>query len=219
MDIKQIQINDISPNDYNPNVAPDAIMAKLRAEFSQKGLCKPIIVRCRDDGYVIVDGEHRWRICRNLGWKTIPCVIWEYDDSEAKIKTLQINYMRGSALPVKLAHLIHDLSKEIKVEELIKMLPYEKGEIADNLELLKLPEGFGKEVELKAQEEEQKLPVVISFVVYKNQEEVIEEAIRIAKQELPDGTKNSKALALERICAYFVANKEDKEKQDAPKDL
>ena len=209
MDITLIELNRIVPNDYNPNVVPEDILAKLRAEIAQKGLCEPILVRSRGDGYVIVDGEHRWRICRDLGLKNVPCIIEDYDDKEAKIKTIQLNYMRGTAVPIKLAHLIHDLSKEIKLEDLAKRLPYERPQMLDNLELLKLPDGFGKELDIKAQDEEAELPSVISFVVYKNQEEAIERAINIASQDLPEGTKNKKALALERICAYFLKNKED----------
>ena len=210
MDITLIELNKIKPNDYNPNVVSGDILAKLGAEIAHKGLCEPILVRSRGNSYEIVDGEHRWRICRDLGWKEIPCIIQDYDDTEAKLKTLQINYMRGSAVPIKLAHLIHDLNKEIKLEELAKKLPYEKPQMMDSLELLKLPEDFGKTIEEQAKEKEQELPSVISFVVYKEQAEMIEKALNIASQELPEGTKNSKALALEKICAYFLTGQKVK---------
>ena len=124
--------------------------------------------------------------------------------------------MRGSAVPIKLAHLIHDLNKEIKIEELVKRLPYEEVQLKDNLELLKLPDDFGKELENKAKEEEQELPLLISFVLYKEQAEMIEKAIDIASQELPEGTKNSKALALEKICSYFVTAQDVKKKPQSP---
>lgn len=210
MDITLIELNKIKPNDYNPNVVPEDILAKLRQEIGQKGLTQPIIVRSRGNAYEVIDGEHRWQICRDLGWQEIPCIIQDFDDNEAKIKTLQLNYMRGLAVPIKLAHLIHDLSKEIKLEDLTKRLPYEQPQLVDNLELLKLPDNFGKELENKAKQEEQELPSVISFVVYSKQAEIIEKAINIASQELPEGTKNSKALALETICAYFIAAQEVK---------
>jgi ParB family transcriptional regulator, chromosome partitioning protein len=204
LDIKLIKIDQIFPNNYNPNVVSEDILAKLRAEISQKGLCEPIIVRSRDSGYEIVDGEHRWRICRDLGWQEIPCIIQDYDSNEAKIKTLQLNYMRGSAVPVKLASLIHELSKEIKLEDLAKRLPYEEPQMLNNLELLKLPEDFGKTVEEQARKEADELPSVISFVLYKNQLEVAEKAIKIAMEKLPQGAKNQKAMALEYICAEFI---------------
>lgn len=205
LDIKLIKIDQIFPNNYNPNVVSEDILAKLRAEISQKGLCEPIILRRKgNDGYEIVDGEHRWRVCQELGWEEIPCIIQDYDDNEAKIKTLQLNYMRGSAVPVKLASLIHELSKEIKLEDLAKRLPYEEPQMLNNLELLKLPEDFTKTVEEQAMKEAEELPSVISFVLYKNQLEIVEKAIKIALEKLPQGAKNLKAMALEYICTEFI---------------
>ena len=214
MDIKLIETGLVKPNGWNPNIVQEDILAKLRQEIAQKGVCVPILVRIRGDAYEIVDGEHRWQICRDLGFKEIPCIIQDFNDTEAKIKTLQLNYMRGSAVPVKLAFLIHDLSKEISLEDLAKRLPYEEPQLMDSLELLKLPEDFGNELEAQARKEAEELPSVISFVVYKEQLGVIEEAINIATRELPEGAKNSKALALERICAYFIEQQEVKKKPE-----
>jgi ParB family chromosome partitioning protein len=216
LDIKLIKIDQIFPNNYNPNVVSEDILAKLRAEISQKGLCEPIILRRKGNGYEIVDGEHRWRVCQELGWEEIPCIIQDYDDNEAKIKTLQLNYMRGSAVPVKLASLIHELSKEIKLEDLAKRLPYEEPQMLNNLELLKLPEDFSKAIEEQAKKEADELPSVISFVLYKNQLEVVEKAIKIALDKLPKGAKNLRAMALERICAEFIDKQEVKEKTALP---
>ncbi len=204
MEITLINTDQIAPNKYNPNVVSEGVLTKLRAEIAQKGLCEPIIVRRRGEGYEIVDGEHRWRICRDLGLKEIPCIIRDYNDSEAKIKTLQLNYMRGSVIPVRLAHLIHDLNKEIKLEDLAKRLPYDEPVLMDHLELLKLPDDFESLVENQALLEEEELPRVVSFVLKKDQAEVLEEAIEIATKTLPDAPKNARALALERICSYFI---------------
>lgn len=214
MEVVLIELNSITPNDYNPNSVPEDILAKLSQEIAQKGLTVPIIVRSRGNGYEIVDGFHRWLICRNLGFKEIPCIIQDFSENEAKIKTLQLNYMRGQAVPIKLASLIHDLSKEIKLEDLAKRLPYEEVQLKDNLELLKLPDDFGKTLELKAQEEAGELPSVISFVVYKHQLSVIEEAIKTALETLPKETKNLRAKALENICAYFIAQQKDTVQQE-----
>lgn len=205
MDIKTLKIDQIVPNGYNPNVIGEDIRAKLTAEIAHKGLCEPIICRQAGATYTIVDGEHRWRICRDLGWQEIPCIVRDYDDAEAKIKTLQLNYMRGQAVPVRLASLIHDLNKEIPLEELARRLPYEEPHLLDSLELLKLPEDFGVAIELQAKEEMAEMPMAVFFVLYKKQVEVIEQAIKTAGESLPEGTKNLKAVALEKICAEYNA--------------
>lgn len=204
LEIKQINISLIAPNRYNPNVIGADVLAKLKREISDKGLCEPILVRIRGDGYEIVDGEHRWQVCKELGWQEMPCIIVDYDDKEAKIKTLQLNYMRGSAVPIRLAHLIYDLNKEIKLEDLAKRLPYDEPQLMDNLELLKLPEDLDKTLEAQALKEGEEMPTVISFVLYRRQLEVVEEAISKAVQELPKDTKNLRAMALEKICAQYL---------------
>ena len=204
VEIKNISISLITPNNYNPNIVQTEILAKLKAEIAARGMCEPILVRIRGDGYEIVDGEHRWQVCKELGWQEMPCIIQDYDDKEAKIKTLQLNYMRGSAVPIKLAYLIHDLNREIKLEELAKRLPYEEIQLMDSLELLKLPEGLDKTLELETMKEEEEMPVVLSFVLYKRQAEIVEKAIGKAVQNLPEGAKNLKAMALEYICAQYL---------------
>jgi len=214
LEIVPIKISLIAPNDYNPNVVPADTRTKLKAEIAERGMCEPILVRKRGDGFEIIDGEHRWQICLELGWQEIPCIIKDYDDKEAKIKTLQLNYMRGSAVPIRLAYLIHDLNKEIKLEDLVKRLPYEEIQLMDSLELLKLPEGLDRSLEAQALKEEDEMPTVISFVVYKRQLEPIEKAINMAVQDLPEGAKNLRALALEKICAEYTALKGVKTKTE-----
>lgn len=216
MEITLIELNKIIPNDYNPNVVPEDTLAKLRAEIADKGLCEPIIVRGRGDDYEIVDGYHRWLICRDLGMKEIPCIVQGYDSKEARIKTLQLNYMRGSPVPIKLASLIHELSKEISLEDLAKRLPYEPVQLMDNLELLKLPEDFGRTIEEQAKREERELPVVLSFVLYREQAAIVEQAINNTVNDLPQGAKNLRGLALERICADFIAEQEVKQELEQP---
>ena len=215
MDIKNISTDLILPNTYNPNIVPEDILAKLRAEIAQKGLTQPIIVRSSGNSYIIVDGEHRWQACKELGFKEIPCIVQEYGDTEAKIKTLQLNYLRGSAVPIRLANLIHDLNQEIRLEDLAKRLPYDEPQMMDTLELLKLPDDYGNELEKQALKEEAELPSVISFVVYKNLLETIEDAIKMTTKYLPEGAKNLKALALEKICAEYITQQEIKAKIEA----
>lgn len=215
MDIQNISIDLIVPNTYNPNVVPEGILAKLRQEIANKGLTQPVTIRVSGNAYEIVDGYHRWLICRELGITVMPCIIQDFTDTEAKIKCLQLNYLRGSAVPIKLASLIHSLNREMTLEDLEKRLPYDKPQMVDSLELLKLPEDFGTQLKERALKEMEELPFVMAFVVHRSQAQAIEEAINIARQGLPDGTKNSKALALEKVCAEYIASKKVKTKTEA----
>ena len=204
LEIVLINTDEIAPNDYNPNVVPDDIRQKLKSEIAEKGMCEPILIRQKGDKYEIIDGEHRWRVCQELGWKLMPCIIKDYDDKEAKIKTLQLNYLRGSAIPLKLAYLIHNLNKEIKLEELVERLPYAEIELKDYLELLKLPEDLNRKIEAQALKEEDELPLSLTFILYRVQASIVEKAIATAVKKLEQNAKNLRALALTKICAQYL---------------
>ena len=51
------------------------------------------------------------------------------------------------------------------------------------------------------------MPCVYTFVLFGEQRKVVEDALRTASETMPQGTKNSKAIALEKICAYFLSTR------------
>jgi len=217
MDITTINVDKIKPNNWNPNVIPAEVLSKLRTEIERKGMCEPIHVRevgIEGAGeYEIIDGFHRWSIAKEVGITDIPTIVQPYDEQEAKIKTIQLNYMRGTAIPIRMANLIHELSKEMTIEELASRLPYEEVELMDNLELLKLPEDFGGELETKAMEEEEEMPVIFTFVMRPSQAGALEEAIEKAKSTVPEGEKNIRSTALAVVCSQYVGAERVMEEQ------
>jgi len=68
---------------------------ELRDSIKSVGLLNSICVRPVDNQYrsnifEIIDGVHRYSICRDLGWQEIPCIILE-NVSDEKISLLQIH--------------------------------------------------------------------------------------------------------------------------------
>jgi ParB-like chromosome segregation protein Spo0J len=45
---------------------------------------EPIVVDA--SSYVILDGHHRFRACRALGWRTIPCYLVDYFSERIKVQ-------------------------------------------------------------------------------------------------------------------------------------
>lgn len=52
-----------------------AKVERLMDDISKNGLKKPLIVFEEKGVYQIIDGTHRIRALRNLGWKEVPCII------------------------------------------------------------------------------------------------------------------------------------------------
>ena len=91
--IAPIPIKQLHPNSYNPNRKSPEEYDEQKAEAKRLGrLPKPVVARRRgDDDFDIIDGEHGWKICRDLKWPSVDCEIVEADDFEARLQTLKRN--------------------------------------------------------------------------------------------------------------------------------
>lgn len=92
--ITVVPIDSILPNDYNPNRQSERDFELLCRSIEEDGYTQPIIVR--RDSNKIVDGEHRWRACKVLGWTEIPIVYVDMTDEQAMIATLRHNRAKGT---------------------------------------------------------------------------------------------------------------------------
>jgi len=124
-----IPTESLSPNPWNPNAMDPADFRKLKAEIKERGFKGAVLARPHPPGYQIVDGEHRWRIARELGLAEVPCMVSQMDEREARIKTLQMNGLRGENNPDALARLLSDLRDYFSADELSKCLPWSSEEI------------------------------------------------------------------------------------------
>lgn len=116
----------IHPNDYNVNDFDPADYPKLVESVRSWGLLEPLKVMCdpeRTGHYLLLDGYHRWKAAGELALQELPCEVWRITAEEAKLRGLQLNYLRGQPVPDRLAHLIHDLNRELSLPDLASLLP------------------------------------------------------------------------------------------------
>lgn len=82
-EIKEIELQKIHPNRFNPRLDFDEEGLNILAEsIREKGLLQPIIVRPIDDYYEVVIGERRFKAAQIAGIKSIPVIVREYSDEE-----------------------------------------------------------------------------------------------------------------------------------------
>lgn len=85
-EIKDIPLDKIHPNPFNPNSMPAGTFKKMLASISKFGLFNDIIVR-KDKGkdtFEIIDGEQRYNAFKKLGFSEISCKIVEATDEQVK---------------------------------------------------------------------------------------------------------------------------------------
>lgn len=85
MDIQNISLSEIKRDEEQPRKYFDEeALERLKQSILDNGIEVPITVRAGDSGYIIVDGERRFRAAMNAGIKSIPCIISEKENVKAQ---------------------------------------------------------------------------------------------------------------------------------------
>jgi len=137
------EVNSLSPNAYNPNRQSEHDFELLCRSIEEDGFTQPVIVRESDK--VIVDGEHRWRAARQLGYDEIPIVLVDFTDEQMRISTLRHNRARGSEDLELSASVLRDLQALGAIEWAQDSLMIDDTELEMLLNDVSAPEAQGGE--------------------------------------------------------------------------
>jgi len=196
-----LRVEQLRANPWNPNRISPEFLSKLRAAIAEKGMLGTLLVRPREDHFEVVDGEHRLRIARELNLPEVPCLVIALSDTEAKIKTLQLNGLRGENDPELLARLLSDLGVEHDLEKLASELPYDRLDIETSLDLLKLLDQAAPGLEIEERMEEGTQREIFAAVVTQKERAAIELALAVSRSR--HGT-TTPGQALAWICQAFL---------------
>jgi len=139
--MKPLPINAIIPNDYNPNEMGSEEYQSLLFDIRDNGkLQYPIVVRANDNGdFEIVDGFHRWKACKELGWTEILCIIEKLNRVDAQIRNYRVNKERGNLNPFREAQIFSEFTKKgFSYSQIGKKFGVDKTHIAHRLDLLNI---------------------------------------------------------------------------------
>ena len=98
-----VPLDKVSPNDYNPNSVASQEMGLLHTSIKHDGYTQPIVTVYdkENDRYVIVDGFHRYFVCKTYpdisdrtGGK-VPIVVIDKDINDRMASTVRHNRARG----------------------------------------------------------------------------------------------------------------------------
>jgi ParB/RepB/Spo0J family partition protein len=126
-----VPIDNIKPNPWNPNKMDDFTYGKMKKTIQERGLFGSIIVREWAGIYEIIDGEHRWKACKELDYKELPIEnAGEMSDQEVKFWTMYFNNTRGRDDVLKRSKLLSELDAGQT-----SLLPWTDEEIANERKL------------------------------------------------------------------------------------
>lgn len=120
---EEIDIEQIVPSPYNPiPLYNKEKEQELVDSIQATGVRNPVLVRIRDDGmYELIDGHNRVNCAKIAGMITIPAIIRDYSDEDARFINLDaIVQQRGfdDLKPSLRAKVIYSLANEIDKERL-----------------------------------------------------------------------------------------------------
>ncbi len=153
---EKCKIDEIVPNDWNPNRIDirkmDALRRRIKAVDPNLQL-QPIVCRRRKKKLEIIDGEHRWRAAKDAGSKHVHVVIVESKNEEARLSTLSFNLLRGEPDVMNLSVLLKGLSEEIGKEPILDATGMIDDELDEYLQFISEGTGDSEEDELIEDEE------------------------------------------------------------------
>lgn len=141
--IIEIPLNQISQNPYQARTEFDErYLRELAMSIRAYGVIQPIIVRRSKEGFQLIAGERRYRACKMIGRRSIPCIIQEMDDEQAAAVSLIENLQRRELNYFEEASAYLLLMNEFGMtqEELAQKIGRSQSAIANKLRLLKLPD-------------------------------------------------------------------------------
>ena len=111
--VRSIAISLIDPNKNQPRKKFDEeALNELASSIKVHGVLQPILVVERDDRYLIVAGERRWRASKIAGLKEVPCIVADFTNNEIKEISIIENLQRKDLTPIEEAKAIKELIDE-----------------------------------------------------------------------------------------------------------
>lgn len=141
-DIKQIRLDDIRSNPYQPRKTfNEEALKELAESIKNYGVFQPIIVKKSIKGYDLVAGERRVKASKLAGLETIPAIIKDFSDDMMREIALLENLQRENLTAIELAWAYKGIidSLHITQEELANKLGKSRSNITNVLGLLRLP--------------------------------------------------------------------------------
>ncbi len=139
--VKQISLDEIVPNIYQPRKYFDEDALKELSESIKKhGLLQPIVVVERDDGYMLIAGERRFRATKLANLDKIDAIVTNYESKYLRELALLENIQRENLTPLELAQSYKELIDEYKItqDELSDIIHKSRTQITNTLRLLSL---------------------------------------------------------------------------------
>ncbi len=206
MHVQSLPLAALHAAPWNPNTMAPAMTAHLRASLDRFGPVVPLVARADATGYEVLGGNQRLVIFQQQALDSVPCVVVEADDAEARLLAQALNAIHGEEDWNAKAALVRDLVAALPEAEILRLLPETPEALRGWAQLGQqsadsLAQALSAWDQAKAARLER-----VSFPFTPQQKDIVEAAIA---QALPTirhtEAPNRRALALVDICRQWLA--------------
>jgi len=129
-----VSIDELEPDAANVNEQTEDEFAALVKSIKEFGFLDPVLCFRKDGKLRIINGEHRWKAAKFLGYIEIPVAIVELDEDDiAHVLSIRMNYARGRLNPFKFTKLFNELRRKYDPETLRAMMGIGNEKVFKNL--------------------------------------------------------------------------------------
>ena len=139
--VREIDVERIAPNPYQPRkYFNETAIKELSESIKKHGLLQPIIVVSKDDDYMLLAGERRFRATKEAGLSTIRAIVADIESENLRELALIENIQREDLNPIELAMAYKELIEEYNItqEGLSDIIKKSRTQITNTLRLLSL---------------------------------------------------------------------------------
>ncbi len=195
--VSSIPIDKLTAHPGNPNRMSKRNFSRLVRNIERTGRYEPLVVRRQGDGFQIINGHHRCRALRELGYNSADAVVWDVDDAEADILLSTLNRLGGSDVLEKKLALLERLNRKMHAREMAKLLPFTRSQI-ERLKNLKVPSAPAN-ISVKS------FAVPMVFFLSDDQQKIVTKALASVRESQNEKTKAAgNAAALTYIAQRFI---------------
>lgn len=141
--LQEMDIYLIDTNEDQPRKTFDKEkLEELAESLKLHGVVQPIVVRKMGERYSIIAGERRYRAARMAGLATVPVVVRDMDEMQAREVALIENIQRENLNPIEEAAAIKSLMDlhDLTQEEVSKRISKSRPAVSNTIRLLSLPD-------------------------------------------------------------------------------
>lgn len=203
--LRTIPIDSLIPHPENSNQMSTDMLTKLRRHIERTDRYEPLTVRphpTAEGKYEVLNGHNRLRVLRAIRRDSARCVVWDVDDSQARLYLATLNRLAGSDIPERRAALVDSLLGTFDVTELSELLPDNRHQI-EELQRLSRLDTEDLISSGMTDRDESGVPVILDFVLEESEAKEVNLALDMVRA--PEGQSISSGQALVRLARFYLA--------------